>query len=131
MASEIRHILFQPPEVVHAVGEYLRRVGRPVPRGEVLRSRVDGGSGNTPLRITITIGTTTPSPVFGVKPEEERVVIEGADLTAALILACRAKRIPLPSRATKSLQLFGEQVALVFKMAAGATDQGQSDKLAF
>jgi hypothetical protein len=80
------------------------------------------------VRFQITIGTEAGGAKVRGRAEEQHIMIEGADLAAALILACRSKSIPLPSKSDKTLQTFGEQVALVFTMAAGTPEIG-GDKL--
>ena len=115
MPSELRHLLFRPPEVVQAVKEYHRRLGTPLPVGTVMQCgpECEGAGGAVRFRIVI-----EPDPADGTPPrpgEEARqeLVIEGPALAAALILHCRDRRIPLPANADKSLQRFGEQVCLI------------------
>lgn len=115
MPSELRHLLFRPPEVVQAVKEYHRRLGTPLPAGTVMQCgpESEGASGAVRFRIVL-----EPDPAEGAPPrpgEEARheLVIEGPALAAALILYCRDRRVPLPASADKSLQRFGEQVCLV------------------
>jgi hypothetical protein len=134
MASEIRHILFQPMEIVQALGHYYRRVGRPVPSGVVVRCRTDGGMAGVPLRFKITLTPDSPystlrKPRAATPAVEFSVVVEEADLTAALILACRTLKIPLPSKSGKTVQAFGEQIGLVFTMAAPKLELGPNERL--
>ncbi len=115
MPSELRHLLFRPPEVVQAVKEYHRRIGTPLPAGTVLQCgpESEGASGVVRFRIVLEpdLGEgVAPKP--GEEPRQE-VVIEGPALAAALILHCRDRRIPLPASADKSLQRFREQVCLI------------------
>jgi len=135
MASEIRHILFQPPEVVQAVGQYYRRVGRPVPNGDVVRCRADGGLPGVPVRFKITLspeqGSAANRKSRSAKPSEEfSVIVEETDIAAALIMACRTLKIPLPSKSGKTVQVFGEQIGLVFTMAAPKLEIGATERLA-
>jgi hypothetical protein len=121
-------------EVAMAVGEYFRRVGRPVPRGEVVRCRADGGIGGVPVRFQITLGpesggSKSQKAGRAPSPDEFLIVVEEADVAAALILACRSRRIPLPSKSGKKLQVFGEQVGLVFTMAAATPEVGPPEKV--
>ncbi len=120
MPSEVRHVLFQPPEVVQAVKAYHRRLGTPLPAGAIQRCgpEAEGTDGAVRFRITIVPDSaerTHPTPVEKTLRE---ITIEGSALAAALILHCSDLRIPLPASAAKSLRCFGEQVCLVVAVNA-------------
>ena len=111
MPSELRHIVFRPAEVVEAVEEYLRRLGTPLPSGNVVDCgpvREDGFDGKVSFSITIVpdepLGEARSRTIAEGRTE---VVIEGPALAAALILFCRSHRIPMPATADKSLQRIG------------------------
>jgi hypothetical protein len=55
--------------------------------------------------------TKAPAGVASLPNRE--VIVDSLTLTAALILYCRDRRIPLPAAADKSLQRFGEQICLM------------------
>ena len=114
--TELRHLLFRPPEALQAIKEYHRRLGMPLPAGAVTHCapESEGVSGTVLFRIRlIPDRAESPSPPAPGTEEPLDVVIGGATLAAALILYCRDRRIPLPAGADKSLQRFGEQVCLV------------------
>ena len=117
MPTELRHLLFPPAEVLDAVREYHRRLGTPLPAGNVVECGPEGaeGPGST---ICFRIVLTSPSAknaALGKPVEDTRreVIIESHVLSAALILCCRDLHIPLPVAASKQLQRFGRQVCLV------------------
>lgn len=132
MPSELRHLMFRPPEVVQAVKEYHRRLGVPLPSGAVARCgpESDGAGGAVLFRITL-----VPDQGKGLSPhaagegEQREVVIEGSALAAALILHCRDRRIPLPASADKSLQRIGEQVCLVATINPKQSELPQPDQM--
>lgn len=118
MPSELRHLLFRPDEVVQAVWAYHRRLGLPVPSGVVARCGPEDRRGNEVVfRITF-----VPAPAKDAAARAAGaggrcdVLIDGPTLTAALILHCRDRRIPLPARVAKTLRRYGERVCLVSAM---------------
>jgi len=122
MPSEIRHIVFQPPEVVRAIGGYYRRVGRPVPPGAVIKCGPERSGPTSPVRFRMTIEDDRPLDTIGLDilppAESQTLVLEGSDLAAALILECRVLKIPLPASASKTLEIYGGQLCLAFSIAS-------------
>jgi hypothetical protein len=116
LVSEIRHILFRPVEVVEAFKEYCRRSGTSVPMGAVVSAGPESEGPGKPVQFRIVIAPDVPSsrvPVGTANLPNREVIVESPKLTAALILYCRDRRIPLPVAADKSLQRFGEQTCLM------------------
>lgn len=132
MPTELRHLLFRPPEVVMAVKEYHRRIGTPLPAGAVARCGPETAGADPAVRFRIVL---TPDPVTDPLvpdpplPERQELVIEGPALAAALILHCRDRRIPLPATADKFLQRFGEQVCLVVTINPKLEELPAADQL--
>ena len=121
MPTEVRHILFRPAEVIQAVREYCRRSGRPLPTGSVLSCAVENGAAGGAIQFRIKVALDAAGGVIYPKPreiEQQDLVIESPNLTAALILYCNARHVPLPAKADKSLQRFGEQIGLVVNIGA-------------
>ena len=116
MASEIRHVLFRPAEVVQAVAEYHKRMQQPLPSGSILSCRTECKDPGGVVRFVMTLvpdersrkGTDKAAP-----PAPIEVAVEGPSLAAALIVHCQTLRIPLPAKADKSLQLFGDRICLI------------------
>ncbi len=133
MASEIRHILFEPPEVVAAVGDYFRRVGRAVPAGIVVQCGPSGGPDSTPISFHMTLAQ---DPLERRLRLADRVVapshhltVDSADLTAALILFCRSQKIPLPAGVAKTLEIYGDKICLTFTLAQARPVDATRQKL--
>jgi hypothetical protein len=129
MPSELRHIMFRPPEVVHAVTEYHRRIGQPLPPGSVICGTPESGGPGDVVRFRIALTPDhagTGKAQNSGEPARREVVVEGPALAAALILFCRNEHIPLPARAEKSLQIFGDQVVLVCAIGARNGEMPQS-----
>ncbi len=124
MPSEIRYILFQRPEVVEAIGTYFRKVGRAVPPGVITDCGPERCGAGSPARFSITIEDEAGQPDDAMRlpdfPRKLRLTVDGADLAAALILYCRAQKIPLPASATKSLEVYRGQLCLAFCKTAHA-----------
>ncbi len=123
MASEIRHLFFLPREVVGALSQYFTHVGRHVPRGEVLRCGPVLKGNDGAVQVWMSVNTAAERsrslrPAVTSVAEPVQLVVEEADLAAALIFACRRSKIPLPSKAAKSLKVFGERLCLEFTITA-------------
>jgi hypothetical protein len=122
MPTELRHLLFQPAEVLDAVREYHRRFSTPLPAGRVMQCGLDeaeAAAGRTCFRIVLaTPSTKVAAPGKPAEDTRREIVIEGHVLAAALILYCRDRRIPLPVAASKQLRHFGDQVCLVTTLGA-------------
>ncbi|GAC1337995.1 MAG: hypothetical protein NVSMB18_03730 [Acetobacteraceae bacterium] len=121
MPSELRHLLFQPAEVVRALTNYHRRIGLPLPAGTIVscgpETVVSSGTARFRLRLT-------QDRNGGAAPQD--FVIEGPALAAALILHCRDRGIPLPASAGKSLECIGNQICLT---ATSSSNQGNAPPL--
>ncbi|ACJ00086.1 hypothetical protein [Rhodospirillum centenum] len=103
MPTEIRHIIFTGDEVIRALVEYHKRSGNPLPPGAVIRCQYESLPDLCCL-LHLALDADGSRQVFRV---------ERAPLAAALIFFCIHNRIPLPTRATKQIQLLNEQLALV------------------
>jgi hypothetical protein len=110
MAMELRHIVFRSDEVVAALKFYWERIGRSHPRGLVQRCGPEGTSNDGDIRFRIVIAPETRD------QQPTHLVLEKADVAAALILYCKDSNIPLPRIAEKSLQIFGSQLCLLATM---------------
>ena len=94
MPIELRNLLFTKGEMVRAVVEYYKRMGSPLPTGDIGTFRVAEKDGALSLFIEITRGASAS--VYDVLIDEET-------LLSALILYCKYRKIPLPADALKQL----------------------------
>ena len=102
LPDEIRYLLFSPDELIQAVTQLCLRRGR-WPSGSQLKSTELVGEPDVSFRVVLSrdpTGTTSEL-TFGA-----------AELGAALVLYCMNRRIPLPARVEKSLQVVGRSLAL-------------------
>lgn len=115
MPTELRHVLFRPSEVVAAIVQYQRHMGYPLPPGTILSHGLEPGEPGSAVGFSVVIRPDAPDPG---EPPQRKVTVEGPALAVALILYCREQRVPLPAKADKSLQRFGNQVGLVVAVNA-------------
>jgi hypothetical protein len=111
MPTEIRHILFSNDEVIRAVVEYHRRAGAPLPSGSVIRLEVLP----EPVRCTLHLGLDGGA--------RQAHWVDNQTLAACLIFFCINQRIPLPTKASKQLQMMNDKITLVVHKNA-QTDRG-------
>lgn len=111
MPSETRQILFDEAEVMDALRFYSKVSAGRIPPGDIegctfskgpdiealLHVRDLDGKGESQARFTT------------------------SELAAALITYCRAARIPVPKRATKSLKIVEDMLAISFRLDEAAS----------
>ncbi|MGI4801089.1 MAG: hypothetical protein ACRYG8_45110 [Janthinobacterium lividum] len=112
MPSEFRHVIFRPAEVVQAVQTYKRRINEPLPAGSILGCDVESEEKTGLIGFRITLAPHRPNRERFSRTERYEVVIDGPSLAAALILYCKAVRIPLPAKANKSLRMVDGHLCL-------------------
>lgn len=103
MPKEIHYFLFAREEVFDALVRFQATRSEKLPPDSVatvkLRADKHGLSG-------MIVGRSKAKPSFSVD-------FDNADILGALVLFCRNRRIPLATRASKRLELVGDQVALL------------------
>lgn len=116
MAQELRYIFFNWSEIIKAVADYRKKSGQPLPPGTVVRRALR----RTPV-IEIDII------VAGDSGGEWKVTCNAKELGAALIMHCIDSAVPLPiAKASKSLRLVGQELALVIAMG-GSVEELESN----
>jgi hypothetical protein len=113
MPDELRQLLFRPVEVVQAVADYHRRMSKPLPSGTVLACAPECDPGGENVKFSISYAPDLPADHPKTGQLVRKLLITGPELAAALILHCHQLRIPMPAKAEKSLQVFGNRVCLV------------------
>lgn len=119
MPSEIRHVIFSPAEVLEALVALGRQAGRALPSGSVVSAVVVAPTPSAPVRFRVEVAPDATADADG------HVVIESGaeELTAALLVYCRARNIPIAMRSEKSLEKFGSRLGLVLTMRASASER--------
>ncbi len=102
MPTEIRHIIFAQDEVIRAIIDYHRRSGNMLPTGTIIKTTFEK---EPTLRCGLHIGVDADN-------SRQVVWIEEPILAASLIFFCIQNKIPLPTKASKTLQIVNEQIAL-------------------
>ncbi len=103
MPTEFRHIIFTEDETVAAIVEYRRRMGTPLPSGNITKYDL---MAEPDIHINLEIAPDR-------QPKRQRLAVKRDDLATALIMYCIDHRIPMPVKSTKFLQVFGGSVGLV------------------
>ena len=98
---ELRCIIFENLEVIKAITGHRRRVGKPLPPGQIGKVKV----------------TTSPEIVVTLEliPDDGHSLFipsSGAELAAALIAFCIELRVPMPVSAKKALTVIDGNVAI-------------------
>ncbi|MGX9966781.1 hypothetical protein ACVFYP_25885 [Roseomonas sp. F4] len=121
MPKEVRHILFTPEEVLEALCDSMT-LADPAWTAGIVRLRLDMATASSgevvgrlmphPPRRGTQLGWTFPAP----------------DLLATLLQTCRRRRIPLPRRGLKRLELVGTSLCLTITIGDVATEPEVSPK---
>src|SRR3990170_1705911 len=112
MPSEVRYIAFTRDETLHAVLDYVRARGRPMPVGEAaLAIEVDP-------RISATLTVTRP----GGEPAKA-LTVESDTLAAALVLSCIRNKVPVPVACAKALHAVPNGIVLALGIHLSAKQE--------
>ncbi|MCH8997044.1 MAG: hypothetical protein IID48_02095 [Proteobacteria bacterium] len=106
MISEIRYLLFQEQDVLRALIEYRKSKNQPLPTGSIAKFKIQR---KQPMSCTLSIHEDEA----GRKAD---IIFTNDVMRAALISYCMYKKIPLPVRAEKELQVFGDRIGLLVSL---------------
>ncbi len=107
MPTEVRFIVFSPDEVRNAAIAYVRKQVREIGPSDIAAVEVAGPQ-DTPTAV-IQVQASQTSKVI-----DQRVMhLDQQHLTAALILHCHERRIPLPKAADKKVELTVNGLTLI------------------
>jgi hypothetical protein len=109
--AEVRHLIFSEDEILAAIGRFYRKIKEPLPPGDIIKLSVHD---KPVVRAELEIGDDAEG-------ERQQVRLEGERLAAALILHCKANRVPLPATAHKVLRAV--EGRLVFIVFSGLTPE--------
>lgn len=110
MPKEIHYFLFGREEVFDALVRFQATRAEKLPHDAVATIRLREDKGGV---FAMLVGKSKAKPSFSFE-------YENADILGALVLYCRNRRIPLATRASKRLELVGDQVALLTTMNLSA-----------
>ena len=103
MPKEIHYFLFTREEVFDALVRFQATRAERLPHDTVATVRLIEDHQGVSAMI---VGNSKAKPNFSAD-------FDNADILGALVLFCRNRRIPLATRASKRLELIGDQVALL------------------
>ncbi len=104
MASEYRVIFFENLDLVAAAFDWKRTQGEPPPNGRATKLTIDRDTLSFKIEVKKKDGTS------------QELHIQDAQMTAALIMLCRKRKIPLPMKSKKNLVNVGGQIAFMISM---------------
>jgi hypothetical protein len=110
MPSEIRQIIFRAEELIEAIVSYSNASAEPLPAGAV--EAVEVVSGKT---ISVRVHIRGEGNLG-----DYQTTLDASTVAASLIRYCRDTGIPLPRDSEKSLQVTGDNLALVIKIRSQA-----------
>ena len=106
MPKEIHYFLFTREEVFDALVRFQATRAEKLPHDAVATVKLREDKAGISAML---VGKSKIKPSFSFE-------YENADILGALVLYCRNRRIPLATRASKRLELVGEQIALLTTM---------------
>ena len=106
MISEIRYLMFEEQDLLRAMIEYRKSKNQPLPAGLIVEFKVQR---KQPMTCTLSICKDET----GKKAD---VIFTNDIMRAALISYCMYKKVPLPVKAVKDLQMFGERIGLLVSL---------------
>ena len=111
--KEVRAIIFDKDEVTKAILQRRHNVREALPKGTARElTYMDGADGiNIMLKIEDDFG------------DVDVIHISGAEVIAALIMYCMDRKVPLPHRADKFLDVVQQQLMVVVDVEIGATSR--------
>lgn len=109
MPKEVHYYLFSRDELHVALTLYQHARGEKIPPDAVPGVRLSGGPGGPSATLALADGDGAPRQVFDYDQDQ---------LLGAVVLFCKAQRIPLAVRANKRVELAGDGLALVATLNA-------------
>ena len=106
MISEVRYLLFDEQDLLRAMIEYRKSRNQPLPTGTIADFKIQR---KQPVTCTLSMHEDQA----GKKTD---IIFTSDVMHAALISYSLYKKIPLPVKAEKDLQVFGERVGLLISL---------------
>jgi hypothetical protein len=118
MPLDLRRIAFSQQEILAAIQQFHMRTNRPFPTGNVENASVEMVETQCAFSCDVVRN--------GYR---EQVRLAGEALAAALIFYCISRKIPVPAKATKRLEITDGKLALVIRLLI-EEGHGQAESLA-
>ena len=106
MISEVRYLLFDEHDLLRAMIDYRKSRNQPLPTGSIAEFKIQR---EQPVTCTLTMQEDRA----GRKTE---VIFANDAMRAALISYCMYKKVPLPVKADKDLQVFGKRIGMLISL---------------
>ena len=103
MVAELRHLVFSQQEAATAVAEYCAYRGQRLPKGVPKTFKILDGE---PPQLLLEI-------VIEGSGQTHLAELVDDDVVEALVLFCRARKIPIPKHATKTARKIGNTIGLM------------------
>ncbi|MFM7347653.1 MAG: hypothetical protein ACKO1J_20060 [Tagaea sp.] len=104
MASEYRLIFFDQNEMCRALIEYNRQRRTPFPPGNLRKIVVDRDTLHVTIHIDTDAGLATA------------VAFDPTSVAAAMIVYCRERKIPLPSKSSKEMRMVADRLCFLLRI---------------
>ncbi len=106
MISEVRYLLFDEQDLLRAMIDYRKSRNQPLPTGSISEFKIQR---NHPVTCILTL----QGDQAGQKTD---IIFANDAMRAALISYCTYKKVPLPVRAEKDLQVFGKRIGMLISL---------------
>jgi hypothetical protein len=106
MISEVRYLLFDEQDLLRAMIEYRKTRNQPLPAGTIADFKIQR---QQPVTCILSVYEDQAS-------KKTDIIFTSEVMHAALISYCLYKKIPLPVKAEKDLQVFGDRVGLLVSL---------------
>jgi len=101
---EIRYLVFDPEDLAEAIARHRKQNGMPLPAGTVASLELSKGKRGIETAVRVAADNHDTAIEFA---------LDETELKQALIQHCRQRRIPLPQRAPKQLEITGQSLSLM------------------
>ena len=108
--DELRTILFSGEDLELAIAAYQKRLSADFRDGSIRALRIEA----RPPSVTISVAN--------VRGDHRAVVIAEQQLLAATVEFCLSRKVPLPLRSAKRIEVVGNRVALVIEISGRKLD---------
>ncbi len=106
MISEVRYLLFDEQDLLRAMIEYRKSRNQPLPTGTISEFKIQR---TEPVTCILSVHEDQAH-------KKTDIIFTNDVMRAALISYCLYKKVPLPAKASKELQVFGKRIGMVISL---------------